>query len=312
MIRHRGDSTAGPITSLVDGRGELTDAAWERIEPLLPQVDGRGRPWRDHRQVVNGVLWRLRTGAPWRDPPERYGPRQTVYERFARWEADGTWAGLLEHAQLRDDAVGRVEWNVAVDSTVNRAHQHAAGARKKGDAEGDELEDPGRSQTRKALGRSRGGLTTKVHLAVDGRGLPLSIVLTPGNVNDATAFARVLDGVRIPRTATGRPRTTPARVLGDKAYSSQAIRHPLRRRGIGATIPERRDQAANRRRRGSLGGRPPAFDKEVYRDRNVVERCFARLKQFRAIATRFDKLADRYRAGVVLASLILWLREPDR
>ncbi len=87
-----------------------------------------------------------------------------------------------------------------------------------------------------------------------------------------------------------------------------AIRHLLRRRGITVTIPGRRDQAANRRRRGRLG-RPPAFDEEVYRERNVVERRFVRPKQLRAIATRFDKLADRYRAGVVLASLILWLRE---
>ncbi|MYT66809.1 MULTISPECIES: IS5 family transposase, partial [unclassified Streptomyces] len=92
------------------GRGELTDAAWERIEPLLPGIDGRGRPWRDHRQVINGVLWRLRTGAPWRDLPERYGPWQTAYERFARWEADGTWARLLEQVQVRDDSVGAVEW----------------------------------------------------------------------------------------------------------------------------------------------------------------------------------------------------------
>ncbi|MEV7174176.1 IS5 family transposase [Streptomyces sp. NPDC093224] len=267
------------------GRGESTDAVWERMEPLLPQVDGRGRPWRDL--------------------PERYGPWRTVYERFARWEADGTWAKLLEHAQVRDDAVSRVEWTVAIDSTINRGHQHASGARKNGDADGDELEDPGRSQTPQALGRSRGGPTTKVHLAVDGRGLPLSIVLTPGNVNDATAFVQVLDGIRIPRAVTGRPRTTPGRVLGDKAYSSRAIRYLLRRRGIAVTIPERRDQAANRRRRGALRGRPPAFGRAVYRDRNVVERCFARLKQFRAVATRFDKLAARYRAGLVLASLIL-------
>lgn len=180
----------------------------------------------------------------------------------------------------------------------------------KGAADGDELEDPGRSQERQALGRSRGGLTTKVHLAVDGRGLPLSIVLTPDNVNDATAFGQVLDSIRIPRAVTGRPRTTPARVLGDKAYSSRAIRHLLRRRGIVATIPERRDQMANPRRRGTHGGRPPAFDKDIYRNRNVVERCFARLKQFRAIAMRFDKLADRYRAGIVVAALVLWLREP--
>ncbi|MFD5194086.1 IS5 family transposase [Streptomyces sp. NPDC058357] len=294
------------------GRGELTDAAWERIDPLSPQVDGRGRPWRDHRQVVNGVLWRLRTVAPWRDLPERYGPWQTVYERFARWEADGTWARLLEQVQVRDDAVGRVQWTVSVDSTVNRAHQHAAGAREMGNADADELDDPGRLQTRQALGRSRGGLTTKVHLAVDGRGLLLSIVLTPGNVNDANVFGEVLDGIRIPRVVTGHPRTTPERVLGDKAYSSRAIRHLLRRRGVAATIPERRDQAANRQRRGRLGGRPPAFDKEIYRDRNVVERCFARLKQFRAISTGFDKRADRYRAGIVLASVILWLREPAR
>lgn len=118
---------------------------------------------------------------------------------------------------------------------------------------------------------------------MDGQGLPLSIVLTPGNVNLATAFGQVLDGIRIPRVDAGRPRTTPDRVLGDKAYSSRAIRRLLRRRGIAATIPERRDQEANRRRRGRLGGRPSAFDKQVYRDRNVVERCFARLKQFCAV-----------------------------
>ncbi|MFD9162968.1 transposase [Streptomyces sp. NPDC059558] len=139
-------------------------------------------------------------------------------------------------------------------------------------------------------------------------------MLTPGNVNDATAFGQVLDGIRVPRADTGaharnRPESwatgpTPAERSGICC-------------GVGASpsIPERRDQTANRRRRGRLGGRRPAFDKElyrVYRDRNMVERCFARLKQFRAIATRFDKLADRYRAGVVLASLILWLREPAR
>lgn len=78
------------------------------------------------------MLWRLRTGAPRRDLPERYGPWQTVYERFARGEADGTWAKPLEHAQVHDDAVGRVEWTVSVDSTINRAHQHAAGARERG------------------------------------------------------------------------------------------------------------------------------------------------------------------------------------
>ncbi|MEU2721429.1 IS5 family transposase [Streptomyces smyrnaeus] len=292
------------------GRGELTDVAWQRLAPLLPGVDGRGRPWRDHRQVINGVLWRWRTGAPWRDLPERYGPWQTVYERFARWEADGTWARLLEQVQVHDDSVGAVEWTVSVDSTVSRAHQHAAGARKKGAAAQGELEDPARAAARQALGRSRGGLTTKVHLACDGRGLPLAVVVTPGNVNDSTVFHAVMDEVRVPRAGAGRPRRRPDAVIADKAYSSRAIRQALRWRGVRAVIPERADQKANRLRRGPAGGRPPAFDRDLYKARNVVERCFNRLKQFRAIATRFDKLATRYKAGIHLATLILWLRIP--
>jgi transposase len=101
------------------------------IEPLLPPVrTDRGR-WRDHRQVINGILWKLRTGAPWRDLPERYGPWKTCHERLRRWTADGTWDRILAKAQVADDGQP-VEWVVAVDSSVVRAHQHAAGARKKG------------------------------------------------------------------------------------------------------------------------------------------------------------------------------------
>lgn len=134
-------------------------------------------------------------------------------------------------------------------------------------------------------------------------------MLTAGNVNDSTMFEAVLDAIRVPRIGHGRPRTRPDRVLADKAYSSRAIRAWCRRRRVAAIIPERTDQVANRLRRGSRGGRPPGFDKQAYKGRNVVERCFNRLKQFRAVATRFDKLATRYRAGLHLASLILWLRE---
>lgn len=180
----------------------------------------------------------------------------------------------------------------------------------KGAAAGDELENPARTAAGEALGRSRGGLTTKVHLACDGRGLPLSVVVTPGNVNDSTVFGEVLNAVRVPRAGSGRPRRRPDAVIADKAYSSRAIRQMLRGRGIRAVIPERADQKTNRVRRGRAGGRPPAFDRDLYKARNVVERCFNRLKQFRAIATRFDKLATRYRAGLHLAALILWLREP--
>jgi transposase len=114
------------------GRGELTDTAWEQIEPLLPDNGGRGQQWRNHRQVINGILWKLRTGAPWRDLPERYGPWRTVYARLVRWQQDGTWDRLLAHVQTKSDAVGEVEWEVSIDSSVVRGHQHAAGAPKKG------------------------------------------------------------------------------------------------------------------------------------------------------------------------------------
>lgn len=111
------------------GRGELTDRAWAQIEPLLPVARGRSGRWTDHRRVINGILWKLRTGAPWRDLPERYGPWQTCYDRFRRWQRDGTWERLLADAQTKNDAVGEVEWVVSVDASVIRAHQHAAGAR---------------------------------------------------------------------------------------------------------------------------------------------------------------------------------------
>src|SRR5919199_743886 len=113
------------------GRGELTDSAWAQIAPLLPMTRRRGKQWADHRRVINGILWKVRTGAPWRDLPERYGPWQTCYDRFVRWRRDGTWDRLLAHAQTKSDAVGEVIWEVSLDSTVARAHQHAAGARQR-------------------------------------------------------------------------------------------------------------------------------------------------------------------------------------
>jgi transposase len=137
----------------VVGRGELTDKAWAVIEPLLPALSEQRGRWRDHRQVINGILWKLRTGAPWRDLPERYGPWKTCHERLRRWTADGTWERILSHAQVRDDGQP-VEWVISVDSTVVRAHQHAAGARKKGDPAGSGR--PVRRLVRRTVRRSAG------------------------------------------------------------------------------------------------------------------------------------------------------------
>ncbi|MFI8828203.1 IS5 family transposase, partial [Streptomyces sp. NPDC053431] len=144
-----------------------------------------------------------------------------------------------------------------------------------------------------------------IHLAADSNCRPLAFVLTPGQAGDAPAFPEVMTRLRVPRPI-GRPRITPDVVLADKAYSSRAIRTHLRRRGIRAVIPQPSDQAANRKRRGRLGGRPPAFDREAYKQRNTVERCINRLKQWRGLATRYDKTATIYLAGLHIAAIFIW------
>ena len=144
-------------------RHELTDEAWEQIAPLLPQAGRRNGRWRDHRQVVNGICWKLATGAPWRDIPERYGPWKTCHERLRRWTADGTWDRVLARVQVHDDGQP-VEFVVHVDSTSVRAHQHAAGARKKG------APASARTPRRVAGGRVRSSRSTANVWAAPGAG----------------------------------------------------------------------------------------------------------------------------------------------
>ncbi|MFH8630891.1 IS5 family transposase [Streptomyces lydicus] len=290
-------------------RGDLTNREWSLLEPHLPPLGGRGGRWSDHRTVLNGILFRVRTGVPWRDLPERYGCWKTVYERHRRWSADGTWDRLLQAVQADADLVGRIDWSmVGVDSTSCRAHQHAAGARKSRPRVPKKRTTPRHHRPDEGLGRSRGGLTCKIHLASDGGCRPMTLLLTPGQWGDAPQLSEVLDRIRVPRPLGGRPRTRPDHVSGDKAYSSRSNRRYLRRRRIKHTIPEPRDQRANRQRRGSAGGRPAGFDRDRYRRRNEVERTINRLKNFRAVATRYDKRAYVFHGTVTAAAIRLWLR----
>jgi transposase len=144
----------------------------------------------------------------------------------------------------------------------------------------------------------------------DRRCRPVTRILTPGQHGDCPQFIPLMGQVRILRRGTGRPRTRPAAAMGDKAYSSAANRAYLRRRGIRAVIPVKDDQQHHRRARGRRGGRPPVFDAGRYRERNTVERCFSKLRQFRAVATRYDKRQLIYQGTVDVASIRIWLRDP--
>ncbi|UOB15360.1 IS5 family transposase [Streptomyces sp. HP-A2021] len=280
-------------------RHELTDQEWELLAPLIPRA-ATGRPRMEDRQVINGMVYKIRTGISWRDLPERYGPWKTVYTRFRRYTLDGVFTRALQQIQAQADADGDIDWLVQIDSTIVRAHQHAAATPKRGRHWRDEPDDH-------ALGRSRGGLTTKIHIACDGKGRPLAILVTPGQRHDSVCARPLLERIRVPRTGPGRPRCSPGQVIADKAYSSRGFRVYLRRRGIAHTIPEKADQRQHRLRRGGHGGRPPGFDRVTYRRRNMIERCFNRLKHNKALATRYDKLARHYQALVTIAVLQLWL-----
>ena len=141
----------------------------------------------------------------------------------------------------------------------------------------------------------------------EGQGKPLALTLTAGQRHDSTQLGAVLDRVHVPRRGGGRARKRPDLLLADKGYSDPRCRRELRRRGIRHLIPERSDQQAQRQQKGRRGGRPVAFDPQLYRRRNVVERAIGRLKQFRRIATRYEKRALTYVAFLQLAAIVLWL-----
>lgn len=243
-------------------RHELTSAQWERIEPLLARRTGRPSKAGD-RQFVNAVIWIAKTGAPWRDLHPRFGPWKTVYNRFRRFALSGVWKRVFEELRVDVDPDGSM-----ADATIVRAHQHAAG---------------GKGDDRNDIGRSRGGLSTKVHALVGTLGQPLYVELTPGQRHEATVAEALIDH------AHGEI------FLGDTAYDSKRIRDVLEGRGIRPVIrphPTRRVQ--------------PEYDRHLFKERHLVEIFFGRLKQFRRLATRYDKTTESFAALIHLACACMW------
>ena len=247
-------------------RHEISDDNWSRIEQLLPgRSGGHGGVAKDNRGFVNAVWFVAKTGIPWRDLPERFGTWDTAFHRFNAWCKKGVWKRVFEAVRDPD-----LEW-LMIDSTVIRAHHHAAGMNG-----GDDDQD---------LGRSRGGFGTKVHLSVDALGLPLEIHLSPGQDADITHAETVLGDHK------------PEAVLGDKGYDSDAFAKAVEDRGAEVVIPPR----SNRKT-------PREYDEVVYKERNKVERCINRLKQFRRVATRYEKTSRNFLGMVLFAAITLWLK----
>jgi len=246
-------------------RYELTDYEWKAIKPFLPNKP-RGVPRVNDRRVLNGIFWVLRSGAPWRDLPETFGPYTTCYNRFVRWGRAGIWDQIMDALATMHDAAVQM-----IDTSIVRVHQHGACIAGNG---------------QQHMGRSRGGLTTKIHAVVDTNGLPVRIGLTPGETHDNQLCSVLLSELH--------PQTM---LLADRGYDADWIRALASDQGAWANIPPKRNR-----------NEAICFSPYLYRARNLVERFFNKIKQCRRIATRYDRLAVNYLAFIKLASIRVWLR----
>ncbi|WP_197999588.1 IS5 family transposase [Gimesia chilikensis] len=268
-------------------RHDLTIAEWNAIRNYLPKKRSgkRGRPWVDHRKTINGIIWVLNAGAPWRDIPDCYGKWQTIYKRFRTWCQSGLWDRIWDRLIRRLQRNKQIDPSIwCVDGSIVRAHHSAVGGSCK----------TSRRAVENGLGRSRGGYSSKLHIVCDGQGIPLGITVTAGQINEPTQFIDLMDSIPLKlQSKANRPRY----LAGDKAYVARYIFEWLEERAIGNVIPNRKNENKN-----------PNFCRERYRQRNVVERLIGQLKHFRRIATRYDKTLESYLAMIKIAFLRITLR----
>jgi transposase len=225
----------------------------------------RGRPPKDNRLIVTAILCVLRTGTPWRALHEGFGPWGTVYTRYRRWCAAGLWARML--ALVARQATGALR---AIDCSHIKLHQDGA--------------NPRGGQAGQAIGRTRGGLNTKLAAVTEGRGRVVAVALAAGQRHELHAVAGLVPCLR------GR------RAVADKAFAADAFRAQLRRQRTRTCIPPKRSRR-----------QPAAFHRGYYRQRHKIENCFGRLKRHRRVGTRYDKLAAHFLGFVLLAAILDWL-----
>ncbi len=251
-------------------RAELTDYEWQVLYELLEHNHrvyvGSAEKC---RRYLNAVLWTLRSGTQWRLLPASFGKWNTVFKRFSRWCKLGIWQALHKGCSKEPDLQ-----QIMIDSTITRAHPCAAGAANS-NAEAE------------ALGRSKGGFTTKIHAVTDALGNPLDFILTGGQASDVGQAAGLLQ-------------LTPAgakALLGDKGYDSDEFILAIKARGMSAVIPPRSNRTT-----------PRECDWFVYKERHLIECFFNKIKHYRRVFSRFDKLAINYMGFIRFVSALIWLR----
>jgi len=242
----------------------LSDEHWSKLRNIMRQHRIYDKP--GLRLMVEGMLYRMRVGCPWRDLPEHFGTWNSIYKKFNAWSAAGKWLKIFKALVTEPD----LEWGF-IDGSYIKAHQHSAGAA---------------GQEPQAIGKSRAGNTSKIHLAVEGYGLPVEFHLTGGEVNDCSAAPELIND--LPEFEI---------LVGDKGYDSQKVRDKIKDKKAKAVIP---------RKQNSVVGNAD-MDWGLYKYRHLVENAFARLKQYRAIATRYDKLKRNYESMLAMACGLLWL-----
>jgi len=242
----------------------LTDERWSKLRTIMLQLGIYDKP--NLRKKVEGILYRMRAGCPWRDLPRKFGRWNSVFQQFNRWSSDNKLMKIFRLLVVDPD----LEWEF-VDGSIVKAHQHSAGAAGNED---------------QAIGKSVAGNTTKIHMAVDAFGLPIDFILTGGEVHDSKAAPEFIANLP-PADFT----------IADKGYDSEEIREVIRKKSSTPIIP---------RKSNSKTGNAD-IDWDLYKHRHLIENVFARLKHFRAIATRFDKLKRNYASMLALACGYLWL-----
>ena len=254
----------------------FTDAAWAMWEPLIDEVRPRGKtPPRDLRRTISAIFWRHQNGAKWRSLPAEFGPWWRAAQLFIRWAQLGVWERLLDLAQRRGVALGMA----FLDGTSIRAHAKAAGAENKG------VDGAGRAR-REALGRSRGGYGTKAGVIADGRGRAIALALAPGQAHELPLAPGLL----------GCLPDVPGWIVGDRGFASDAFRERIWDLGARPAIPPKKTDA------------PVACPSWIYSNRHLVENLWARLKEWRAVATRYEKTARCFLGVLCLAAAADWLK----